>query len=47
MQEEPLGVYMVRGDNIALISPIDKDLENIAKENGILKGDPIAPMQLH
>ena len=47
MQEEPLGVYMVRGDNIALISPIDKDLDNVAKENGIFKGKPIAPIQLH
>ena len=38
MQEEDLGVYFVRGDNIALIGQIEAELEAQVKKSGVLRG---------
>lgn len=47
MQEEEMGVYFVRGDNIAMIGAVEADLEERAVGLGMLKGEPLPPMQLH
>jgi len=47
MHEEPVGVYFVRGDNIALVGQVDPIMEKNCIESGCLKGAPLPPMQLH
>ena len=45
MQEEDLGVYFVRGDNIAMIGQLQPDLHQVANAGGQLKGEPLPTMQ--
>ena len=44
MQSEELGVYFVRGDNIAMIGQVEPDLEERAVGLGLMKGDPLPSM---
>ena len=41
MEEEDLGVYFVRGDNIAMIGQVEAGLQQDAKDSGKLKGEPL------
>ena len=36
MQEEEMGVYFVRGDNIAMVGQVEPELEEQAKQTGLL-----------
>ena len=47
MEEEELGVYFVRGDNIAMIGQVEAGLQQEAKQSGQLRGDPLPSMHLH
>ena len=42
-----MGVYFIRGDNIAMIGQVEPELEALAKRSGLLRGEPLPPMQLH
>ncbi len=43
---DPLGMYFIRGDNVAVIGEIDPKLEEKIDYNKI-RADPIKPMQIH
>ena len=43
---DPLGVYFIRGDNVAVIAEIDTKLEE-AIDYSKFKAAPIKPMQIH
>ena len=44
--EDPLGVYFIRGDNVAVIGEIDTKLEE-AIDYAKIKAAPIKPMMIH
>ena len=44
VDEEEMGTYFIRGDNIAVIGEVDTDLQEIVTVKG---ENPIQPMQMH
>ena len=46
VQVEPLGVYFIRGDNVAIIAEIETALEE-AIDYSKIKAAPIKPMMTH
>lgn len=47
MREEEMGVYFVRGDNIAMVGQVEPELEQQARATGVLQGEPLPSMGLH
>ena len=46
VESHSLGLFLVRGDNVAIIGEIDNDIEGVIDYNQV-KANPLNPMHIH